>query len=87
MSKKNHFAGASLVAAVELYREFMGTPAVPGTGQTVGDLVHDGWTRLEIARYFPKSDLDLLLIIAAVGWMLYHSKRPGRERRRGHSSA
>lgn len=66
MKRKHHFSIAAAIAALGIYRELLGQ--VPGTGETVGDLMKAGYSQLEIARYFPWTILNLVLMLGAILW-------------------
>ncbi len=67
--KKIHLSLSGLVAGWGVYRELWSE--IPGTGLSVMDLVHSGWSRTEIARYFPLTTLNLVLLAVAISTAIY----------------
>lgn len=61
-----YFSTAGLLAAISIYRELWAE--IPGTGQSVMNLLHAGYSRTEIGQYFPSTTpfVDIIVFSAAV---------------------
>lgn len=72
MKRKVHISASTVIAALAGFHELYGE--IRGTGQSVIDLLHSGWSFLEINRFFPLTLLNLAVIGGAVVWLLFHLK-------------
>ena len=75
MKRRWHLSVSGITATVLGYRSVMGFSMAEGTGQTVRELAQAGWTRLEIARYFPWTNLEWLLLGGVILYGGYHAHK------------
>lgn len=77
MKHRVHFSFAGLLAGFAAYRELW--QELPGTGQSVMDLLHTGYTRTELSTYFPSAtpfiDLAVLLLAIIIAGHGLHQRR------------
>ena len=63
---KKHLSGSAILAGYAAYKELWAE--VPGTGQSIMDLMNAGYSRLELARYFPFTLVNIAALMIALTW-------------------
>jgi hypothetical protein len=77
MNRRFHISIPALLAGYSVYRELW--EDIPGTGQSVMELLRSGYTRWEVARYFPWTIVNfgvlaVAMAIAAHGLLRKHNE-------------
>lgn len=78
--KVPHITLAGLTGVVILLKELY--EPIQGTGQSVMDLWHAGWTYQMIRQYFPIPPENVIILGVAIGWLVYGGERKLRRRRK-----
>jgi hypothetical protein len=64
-----HISFGAVAGALALWKEMH--EELPGTGQSVMDLLHAGWSYFDVRGYFPIPVLNLTLFAVAVIFLAY----------------
>lgn len=65
MRRKFHFSLSAILSGIGLWQEF-GSMPIGGTGQSIQELGRAGYSRLEIAHYFPWTSLNIVFLLIAI---------------------